>query len=62
MQTSSAQQTLDRSQIWKQLEEKVERMIAQIGDKSPHVAKADGIYDDQKIDWWTSGFWRAFSG
>lgn len=39
------------------LQPKVDRMIAQIGDKCPHVAKKDGIYDDTGTDWWTSGFW-----
>ncbi|WJH33801.1 glycoside hydrolase family 88 protein [Paenibacillus sp. CC-CFT747] len=36
---------------------KVDRMIDQLKGKSPHVAKADGIYDDLRLDWWTSGFW-----
>ncbi|GMK45706.1 glycoside hydrolase family 88 protein [Paenibacillus glycanilyticus] len=57
MQAGSTQSKLDVKRIWKQLEEKVDRMIVQIGEKSPHAAKADGIYDDQRIDWWTSGFW-----
>ncbi|MDR6551072.1 glycoside hydrolase family 88 protein [Paenibacillus qinlingensis] len=43
--------------VWKELQVKVDRMIEQIGDKSPHVAKEDGIYDDMRVDWWTSGFW-----
>lgn len=43
--------------ILRLLLEKGERMLQQIGDKSPHVAKADGIYDDMRLDWWTSGFW-----
>ncbi|MFX3636246.1 MAG: glycoside hydrolase family 88 protein [Candidatus Pristimantibacillus sp.] len=37
--------------------DKGERMLHQMGDKSPHVAKADGQYDDMRHDWWTSGFW-----
>ncbi|MRN55995.1 glycoside hydrolase family 88 protein [Paenibacillus monticola] len=48
---------LNVSLLWEQIERKVEVMTALIGDKSPHVAKADGKYDDQRIDWWTSGFW-----
>nr|WP_235949604.1 glycoside hydrolase family 88 protein [Paenibacillus glycinis] len=32
-------------------------MLAAMGDRSPHVAGEDGIYDDARIDWWTSGFW-----
>ncbi|KRF06602.1 glycosyl hydrolase [Paenibacillus sp. Soil766] len=43
--------------VWKELQVKVDRMIEQIGEKSPHVAKEDGVYDDMRIDWWTSGFW-----
>jgi len=44
-------------QVWARLEDKVDRMIAQLGDKTPHVAKADGRYDDTDMEWWTSGFW-----
>lgn len=44
-------------EVWKELQVKVDRMIKQIGEKSPHVAKEDGVYDDMRIDWWTSGFW-----
>src|SRR4051794_3772768 len=43
--------------VWEALQAKVDKMIVQIGNKSPHVAKADGIYDDMRVDWWTSGFW-----
>ncbi|WP_284642077.1 glycoside hydrolase family 88 protein [Paenibacillus silviterrae] len=43
--------------VWEALQTKVDRMIGQLGGKSPHVAKADGIYDDMRHDWWTSGFW-----
>jgi unsaturated chondroitin disaccharide hydrolase len=39
------------------LQSKVARMIEQIGDKSPHVAGENGVYDDLPTDWWTSGFW-----
>ncbi|WP_078550203.1 glycoside hydrolase family 88 protein [Litchfieldia alkalitelluris] len=48
---------LNQQEILKMLEEKVERMVEQIGDKSPHVARADGVYDDMRHSWWTSGFW-----
>ncbi|MFC5450060.1 glycoside hydrolase family 88 protein [Paenibacillus aestuarii] len=44
-------------EVWETLQVKVDRMISQIGSKSPHVAKEDGLYDDMRIDWWTSGFW-----
>ncbi|MFC4778022.1 glycoside hydrolase family 88 protein [Paenibacillus sp. GCM10023252] len=43
--------------VMEKLELKVDRMIELIGDKSPHVAKEDGKYDNLSTDWWTSGFW-----
>jgi unsaturated chondroitin disaccharide hydrolase len=43
--------------VWEALQAKLTRMIGQIGDKTPHTAKADGIYDNSQLDWWTSGFW-----
>ncbi|MGG1552256.1 glycoside hydrolase family 88 protein [Paenibacillus ferrarius] len=42
--------------LWPTLQAKVDSMIVQIGDKSPHVEKG-GVYDDMRLDWWTSGFW-----
>ncbi|WP_226671162.1 glycoside hydrolase family 88 protein [Metabacillus litoralis] len=48
---------LNQQELLKKLEAKVERMVDQIGDKSPHVARADGVYDDMPHAWWTSGFW-----
>ncbi|GAB2699718.1 glycoside hydrolase family 88 protein [Paenibacillus thermoaerophilus] len=39
------------------LDGKITRMIGQIGNRVPHVAKEDGVYDHTPIDWWTSGFW-----
>ncbi|TVY09441.1 glycoside hydrolase family 88 protein [Paenibacillus cremeus] len=45
------------AKVLERLQPKVDRMIEQIGNKSPHVAKADGKYDDMSSDWWTSGFW-----
>lgn len=44
-------------EVWDALQVKVDRMIEQLRQKSPHVAKDDGVYDDFRIDWWTSGFW-----
>ncbi|WP_248926921.1 glycoside hydrolase family 88 protein [Paenibacillus hamazuiensis] len=44
-------------ELWNKLEQKTDRMIDQMGGKSPHVAKADGVYDDNPTDAWTSGFW-----
>lgn len=47
----------DYAKLLQRLEPKVDRMLEQIGDNSPHVAKEDGIYDNLQTDWWTSGFW-----
>jgi unsaturated chondroitin disaccharide hydrolase len=46
-----------KTEIMKRLETKVDRMIEQIGSKTPHVAGANGKYDDIGTDWWTTGFW-----
>jgi unsaturated chondroitin disaccharide hydrolase len=46
-----------KAEVMKRLDDKVTRMIQQIGDKSPHFAEKDGIYDHIEPDWWTSGFW-----
>ncbi|TBL74014.1 glycoside hydrolase family 88 protein [Paenibacillus thalictri] len=45
------------SDVMNRLQAKVDRMIEQIGDKCPHVAREDGVYDSTGSDWWTSGFW-----
>lgn len=42
---------------WGSIEEKVDRMIIQLSENSPHKAGVDGIYDNMSVDWWTSGFW-----
>ncbi|WP_304943943.1 glycoside hydrolase family 88 protein [Vallitalea guaymasensis] len=42
--------------IWKAVIKKVDVMITNSKDKSPHVS-VDGIYDNMRLDWWTSGFW-----
>lgn len=47
---------MELQSLWSGLESKVDRMIEQIGDKSPHVATGQS-YDDMRHDWWTSGFW-----
>lgn len=44
-------------EIWPRLESKVSQMRDSLGTKAPHVAGQNGIYDDTKLDWWTSGFW-----
>ncbi|CAN7623332.1 glycoside hydrolase family 88 protein [Paenibacillus sp. LjRoot153] len=49
--------SFDIDKLWSDLQTKVDRMIVQIGDKSPHVARGDGIYDHNPTDAWTSGFW-----
>ncbi|MDQ6419009.1 glycoside hydrolase family 88 protein [Paenibacillus sp. LHD-117] len=46
-----------KEKILLRLTDKVEAMIGKIGDKSPHVAREDGVYDDMRHSWWTSGFW-----
>ncbi|MCU6709511.1 glycoside hydrolase family 88 protein [Paenibacillus sp. J5C_2022] len=46
-----------KQEIMNRLDEKVERMMAQIGDNSPHAAGKDGKYDNMPHSWWTSGFW-----
>ncbi|MWC27886.1 glycoside hydrolase family 88 protein [Paenibacillus sp. MMS18-CY102] len=46
-----------KAKVMERIERKAESMLAQIGDKSPHVARADGLYDDMPHWWWTSGFW-----
>lgn len=43
-------------ETWTSVQAKVDRMIEQLGDKSPHVS-VSGVYDDMRLDWWTSGFW-----
>jgi len=53
----AATNKFDARAIWALIVPKVDRMIGQIGGKTPHVAGADGKYDDTRIDWWTSGFW-----
>lgn len=47
----------DLDGLWTKIEDKVDRMMEQIGDKIPHVGKADGVYDNTRSDAWTSGFW-----
>lgn len=49
--------TAYKADMMNRLTNKVETMIGQIGDKSPHVAREDGKYDDLAHSWWTSGFW-----
>ncbi len=46
-----------KADIMKRLETKVDRMIRQIGTKTPHFAGGDGKFDDIGSDWWTTGFW-----
>lgn len=53
----TTQHPFDAAAVWSRLERKTALMLRLIGDKSPHVAGADGKYDDKVLDWWTSGFW-----
>ncbi|WP_195575642.1 glycoside hydrolase family 88 protein [Paenibacillus sp. 1001270B_150601_E10] len=54
---ASDAQSIHYQQIMQRLEVKTKRMVQQLGERCPHVAGADGIYDDTKESWWTSGFW-----
>ena len=49
-------ETLTR-EVWPRLVAKVSRMRESLGNRCPHVAGSDGIYDDTRLDWWTAGFW-----
>lgn len=42
--------------LWEKTLAKTERMKARLGRTVPHATK-DGVYDDTRIDWWTSAFW-----
>lgn len=46
----------DAAAVLHRLQGKVDRMIGQLQGKTPHAARG-GIYDDTRLDWWTSGFW-----
>jgi len=39
------------------IEKKIIDSLKKIKDGLPHTAAKDGIYDDTKPSWWTSGFW-----
>jgi len=39
------------------IERKVSNSMKIIEDGLPHTAALDGIYDDTRPNWWTSGFW-----
>jgi len=43
-------------ETWLKIILKMEKMVTQMKGKSPHKS-ANGIYDDMRLDWWTSGFW-----
>ncbi|WP_274649696.1 glycoside hydrolase family 88 protein [Paenibacillus humicola] len=48
---------LNAAELMARVEAKVDRMIGQIGDKCPHFAGKEGVYDNTSLEWWTSGFW-----
>ncbi|SFS86871.1 glycoside hydrolase family 88 protein [Paenibacillus sp. 453mf] len=50
-------QTAANQAVWEQICRKVDAVLPRMADKCPHVAQSDGIYDDTRLDWWTSGFW-----
>lgn len=43
-------------ETWRKVNFKMEKMVTQMKGKSPHKS-VSGIYDDMRLDWWTSGFW-----
>ncbi len=49
--------TVYKEELMRRLTAKTETMMRLIGDKSPHVARDNGVYDDAAHSWWTSGFW-----
>lgn len=55
--TTATGSKLDAKAVWEKLKPKLDRMMAQIGDRCVHMAGADGKYDDKRIDWWTTAFW-----
>jgi len=44
-------------EVWAKINLKMEKMATQMKGKSPHKSVSSGIYDDMRLDWWTSGFW-----
>ncbi|WP_170143712.1 glycoside hydrolase family 88 protein [Paenibacillus flagellatus] len=52
--TKTADGTWDA--IWADVRRKTDRMVGRLRGKSPHKT-TDGVYDDMRLDWWTSGFW-----
>ncbi|MDR4888112.1 glycoside hydrolase family 88 protein [Fredinandcohnia sp. QZ13] len=39
------------------IEKKISETLKKVKDGLPHTASKDGVYDDTKPSWWTSGFW-----
>ncbi|WP_042454131.1 glycoside hydrolase family 88 protein [Neobacillus dielmonensis] len=46
-----------KSGIKELIQQKIIKNMNQIQDRLPHAAGKDGIFDDTKPSWWTSGFW-----
>lgn len=44
-------------EIEDRIKAKIDSMIPRLKGKSPHTAPPNGIYDDNRTDAWTSGFW-----
>ncbi|MBU5442178.1 glycoside hydrolase family 88 protein [Paenibacillus sp. MSJ-34] len=44
------------SSVWERLLSKIDGMKNELQHKSPHTT-VNGVYDDMRLDWWTSGFW-----
>lgn len=45
--------------VMKQLHGKIDRMVEQMGSKTPFYTGADGAYHDVRLSSWVSGFWPA---
>jgi len=47
---------MDLEVLQRNILSRVTANASRLADACPHVAK-NGTYDDERIDWWTSGFW-----
>lgn len=43
-------------EVLKAIGDKASYMLSKDKDKSPHLSEK-GVYDNMRLDWWTSGFW-----
>lgn len=47
---------INTQDILNKIEDKLQYMMNNIGDRIPHVSK-NGVYDSRTVDWWTTGFY-----